>query len=91
MGLPSHPQGLVGGLVDICSLLSRWEMLYEHYYNTLTKICFSSLPLSVIRFSDQIILCITLPFSFSNTEQATPGGTYAPLKTFFSANDHQIN
>lgn len=61
-------------------------MLYEHNYNILAETFFSRLLLSVIRCGDQIIFYITLPFSFINSQQVAPEGSYGPLMTllFFS-------
>lgn len=61
-------------------------MLYECNYNILTEPFFSSLLLSVIRCSDQIISYITVIFPFINFQQVAPEGTYGPLMTllFFS-------
>lgn len=76
------PSGPVGRITRYLLTAFKLETLYEHNYNILTEPFFSSLLLSIIRCSDQIIFYITLPFSFINIQQVAPEGTYGPLMTF---------
>lgn len=75
------PSGAVGRISRYLLTAFKLEMLYEHNYNILAETFFSRLLLSVIRCGDQIIFYITLPFSFINSQQVAPEGSYGPLMT----------